>query len=619
MSVDVLRDVLQSLGVTRDEITPEARLRADLELSSVETTELELELDRGFGVRVDLWDAKDYRLEELAELVRQASDRPRLDIPRVPAADRYRELGLWRPETLDAVILRQAVTRPGAVALVYGARRMTYGELATAVEGAAGRLRELGVSGPEPVVVQLPNTIEYVVLVLALMRLGTPPVLTLPTLRAYELDRILELTQATAIAVPARQRRADHPAMVAALRDRHPKLATVLISGGEGPSDLVRLCAPEPGPGDVPPPGADAADPALMLLSSGTTGPPKVMVRTHEDYGYVVRSTTEVAGVDADTVYLAALPGTHTFTLAYPGILGTLSAGGTVVLAGPEDPRRALELIQRERVTHTAAVPGLVAQWLGVLRGERYDLSSLKVLQVGGAKLDPDLAEQAVKVLPCTLQQVYGMSEGLTNFTRLDDPLQTILTTQGRPATPHDEIRIVDEDERPVPPGEVGQLLTRGPYTIAGYYRDPEATAKAFTADGFYRTGDLVKLLPDGNVQVTGRVKNLINRGGEKVCAEELEEFVRQMPEVAAAGVAPAPHPVYGETVCLFVVPAGPRPPDLRDVRRYLTSCGLAGHKLPERLEVLDALPVIGVGKLDRTVLRERARSLESVNPASGR
>ncbi|RBQ21145.1 (2,3-dihydroxybenzoyl)adenylate synthase [Spongiactinospora rosea] len=618
MSVDVLRDVLQSLGVTRDEITPEARLRADLELSSVETTELELELDRGFGVRVDLWDAKDYRLEELAELVRKARDRPRLDIPRVPAADRYRELGLWRPETLDAVILRQAATRPGAVALVYGARRMTYGELATAVEGAAGRLRELGVSGPDPVVVQLPNTIEYVVLVLALMRLGAPPVLTLPSLRAYELDRILELTQATAIAVPARQRRADHPAMVAELRGRHPRLATVLISGGEGPSDLVRLCAPEPGP-DVPPPGADAADPALMLLSSGTTGPPKVMVRTHEDYGYVVRTTTEVAGVDAGTVYMAVLPGTHTFTLAYPGILGTLSAGGTVVLAGPEDPRRALELIQRERVTHTAAVPGLVAQWLGVLRGERYDLSSLKVLQVGGAKLDPDLAEQAVKVLPCTLQQVYGMSEGLTNFTRLDDPIQTILGTQGRPATPHDEITIVDEDERPVPPGEVGQLLTRGPYTIAGYYRDPEATAKAFTADGFYRTGDLVKLLPDGNVQVTGRVKNLINRGGEKVCAEELEEFVRQMPEVAAAGVAPAPHPVYGETVCLFVVPAGPQPPDLLAVRRYLTSCGLAGHKLPERLEVLDALPVIGVGKLDRTALRERARSLESVNPASGR
>ncbi|GII54378.1 2,3-dihydroxybenzoate-AMP ligase [Planotetraspora thailandica] len=623
MRIDVLSDVLLHLGVTPEEVTPDARLRADLALSSVETTELELELERRFGIRVDLWDARDYALGELAALIPEPQGRPVLDIPRVQGAELYRELGLWRPETLDAVILRQAAARPGAVALVQGDRRITYGELAARVDGCAARLRALGVTGPDPFVVQLPNSIEYVVLVLALMRLGVPPVLTLPTLREYELDRIFELTRATAIAVPGRQRRSSHLAMVAGLRERHPDLTTVLVAGGDDPEyDLVRLCDPDLAP-DMAAPGSEPSGPALMLLSSGTTGPPKVMARTHEDYGYVVRATSEVAGVSADTVYLAVLPATHTFVLAYPGVLGTLSAGGTVVLASAEDPRSALELIQRERVTHTAAVPGLVRQWLGVLRTEHYDLSGLKVLQVGGARIDPDLAEQVVELLPCTLQQVYGMSEGLANFTRLDDPAPAVLTTQGRPASPYDEIRIVDDDEQPVPPGEVGQLLTRGPSTIGGYYRDQAATARAFTREGFYRTGDLARLLPDGNLQIAGRIKNLVNRGGEKVCAEELEEFVRQMPQVAAAGVAPMPHPVYGETVCLFVVATGAEPPGLVDVRRHLTSSGLAGYKLPERLEVLDALPEIGVGKLDRTALRERARSLvaagESPRSSTGR
>jgi 2,3-dihydroxybenzoate-AMP ligase len=625
-----LTGVLSAIGLSANEVTPEVRLRADLELSSVETTELELELERRFGVYVDLWDAKDYTLGELATLAappEQAPDSqppesqpPADDVPRVPEAPQYRRLGLWRPETIDAVILGQAARRPGSVAVVHHDRRITYGELAARVDGCAERLRGLGVAGHGPMIVQLPNGVEYLVLVLALMRIGVPPVLTLPTLREYELDRILEITRATAIAVPGDRRRSGHRQMVAALRDRHPRLATVLVAGDTGPDydpghDVVRLCAPGPaGPaGPIGPVGPAAdADPtraALMLLSSGTTGPPKVIARTHEDYGYVVRTTAQVAGVDEHTVYLAVLPGTHTFVLAYPGILGTLSAGGTVVFTTPEDPRRALDLIQRERVTHTAAVPGLVGQWLGVLRDERYDLSSLKVLQVGGARLDADLAERAGGLLPCTLQQVYGMSEGLANFTRLHDPLDTVRTTQGRPASPHDEIRIVDDDERSVPPGDVGQLLTRGPSTVAGYYGDPDATARAFTDDGFYRTGDLVRQRPDGNLQVVGRIKNLVNRGGEKICAEELEALVAQMPQVSAAGVAPMPHPVYGEAVCLFVVPA--EAVTLMDVRRYLTGRGLASYKLPERLVPLDALPTTGVGKLDRTALHALTHSPE--------
>ena len=637
MGIEHLNDVLREIGIETGQITADARLRADLGLDSVETTELELELGRRFGLKVDLWDTKDHTLAELAALVGRtpAADRHRasVEIPRVPAdrAQRYRKTGWWRPELLDTLLLRHGYRNPGKCALVAGDRQLSYGDLATTVNRVAQRLRALGICRADPVVVQLPNTFEYVILVLALIRIGAPPVLTPPTLREYELDRILGLTSPSTIAVPGRTRRSDHLWMVQQLRPRHPYLTRLLVADGaaeDGPgiTDLTRLCDPghdatspdsfpELRPQDVA--GVDPSDAALFLLSSGTTGPPKVMARTHEDYSYVVRSTSEVAAVSTDTVYLAVMPASHTFVLAYPGIMGTLAAGGTVVLGSAQDPRQTLELIQRERVTHAAAVPGLLTQWVSVLRAEHYDVSSLAVLQVGGARLDRALAEQANNALPCVVQQVYGMSEGLSNFTRLDDPDEVTFATQGRPASPGDEILIVDEDEKPVPAGVVGQLLTRGPSTVAGYYRDPAATERAFTADGFYRTGDLVRLRSDGNLEIAGRIKNLINRGGEKISAEELEELARELPQVAVAGAVPMPHPIQGEVVCLFVVAAAETPPELRDIRRHFRSRGLAHYKLPERLEHIDAMPLIGVGKLDRAALRERALTLAKAGAGS--
>src|SRR5690606_32527412 len=193
---------------------------------------------------------------------------------------------------------------------------------------------------------------------------------------------------------------------------------------------------------------------------------------------------------------LAALPAAHNFPMSSPGFLGVLHAGGTVVLAPDPSPKSALALIETERVTITAVVPPIALLWLdAVEHGTQRDrdLSSLRVLQVGGAKFAPEAARRVRPVLGCTLQQVFGMAEGLVNYTRLDDPEDIATTTQGRPLSPADEIRIVDDADRPVPDGEVGHLLTRGPYTIRGYYRADEHNAAAFTADGFYRTGDLVR------------------------------------------------------------------------------------------------------------------------------
>ncbi|KNB49787.1 (2,3-dihydroxybenzoyl)adenylate synthase [Streptomyces caatingaensis] len=537
--------------------------------------------------------------------------------PRVPAvaperAARYLESGAWTDELVGDRVLERCRTAPDSLAVIDGERRVTYGELGRSVHGAAARLRALGIGPGDRVGVQLPNCYEYVVLVLALLRIGAPPVLILPAFREHELDHIVSVTEPVALAVEAGGRRSDALGTARRLRERRPSLRHLLVrGGGDGCVDLAGLCRAD---GPVTPydePGAAPGDTAVFLLSSGTTGLPKAIARTHQGYGYMIRSAVEVAGVSQDTVNLVVMPAEHGFVMNCPGLLGTLSAGGRVVLSSPASARRALELVEREGVTHSTLVPTLVLQWIAAA-GESpgVDLSSLRVVQVGGARLAADTAAAFRSALGATVQQCYGMSEGLLCFTRLGDPPAITDGTQGAALSPLDEIRVVDEEGADVAPGAMGELLTRGPYTVAGYYRNADATASAFTEDGFYRTGDLVRVDGHGNVIVEGRVRDVINRGGEKISAEELEAVARRHPRIAdAAGVA-VPHPLYGEVVCLYVVRDGPDDGgdlDLPTVRRFLDGEGLARYKLPERLETVPALPLTGIGKVDKAALRRDA------------
>ncbi|MCP2256368.1 2,3-dihydroxybenzoate-AMP ligase [Streptoalloteichus tenebrarius] len=523
-------------------------------------------------------------------------------------ARRYRAEGLWGPERVDETVLAHAATRPDAVALVAGTRRLTHGELAASVRAAASRLAALGIRRGDPVVVQLPNDLELVVLTLALSSIGAPPIMTPTALRDYELDHIVRITQPVALAVPEKLARFDHYAMARRLREAHPCVRSLLVSDvDDGDAvGLGALCAP-PAPGEsLPEPErARLDDPALCLLSNGTTGPPKVIPRLQEAYDYQLRVTPEVAGVDQDTVYLAVMPATHGFVLGCPGILGTLGAGGRVVLGPSTEPEAAFELVERERVTHCTLVPALAERWAAAAEDTEHDLSSLRVIQVGGARPRRGQVEKVPEALGCRVQQCYGMSEGLLNYTALDDPDDVAFDTQGRPVSPADEILVVDETGAPVAPGEVGELLTRGPYTVAGYYADAEANAKNFTEDGFYRTGDLVRLHESGSIIVEGRTRDVINRGGEKIPATELELLAAEHPAVAAAAALGAPHARLGEIVCLYVVcHEGATAPGLKEIRRFLQDRGLARFKLPERLEVVESLPYLGIGKVDKKALR---------------
>ncbi|MFJ6651059.1 (2,3-dihydroxybenzoyl)adenylate synthase [Streptomyces sp. NPDC091290] len=529
-------------------------------------------------------------------------------------ADRYTAAGYWTGRALGDQLREMADRRPDTTALVDGDLRLTYAELADRADALAVRLLDLGLTPGDRVVVQLANGWEFTVLTWACLRAAIVPVMALPAHRRLELAYLAAHSEAAAIAVPDRLRDFDHETLAHELGKEATGPWHVLVAGDDitAPSlDLRALCAPSQDP------AADRArlatlaphsrDVAVFLLSGGTTGLPKLIARTHDDYAYNARASAEVCAVDADTVYLVSLPAGHNFPLACPGILGTFLAGGRVVMLPSPEPARAFATVAAEGVTHTAVVPAVAGRWLE--HAEEHGagaMSSLSVLQVGGSRLADELARRVRPVLGTSLQQVFGMAEGLLNYTRLDDPEEVICTTQGRPMSPDDEVRLVDELDREVPVGEPGSLLTRGPYTPRGYYRAPEHNKRAFTEDGWYRSGDICRMTPEGNLVVEGRDKDMINRGGEKVSAEEVENLVYELTEgVSQVAAVAMPDPALGERVCLYVVPAQGHPaPTLDAIREAMENAGVARFKLPERLECVEELANTKVGKIDKKALR---------------
>ncbi|WP_158890649.1 (2,3-dihydroxybenzoyl)adenylate synthase [Amycolatopsis anabasis] len=521
-------------------------------------------------------------------------------------AQRYRAAGYWQGLTFGERLTGWANRFRGRTALVDGDRRWTFDELDASVDRLCTGLSRLGLRRGDRVVVQLPNCAEFVVLWFALTRLGVVPVHAMPGHRRSEIAHLVSLADAAGYVVAARHARFDYRELAAEIADAAPGLKHVIVAGDTGGRadfrSLAELMATpaEPGIGQADPPASEEL--ALLLLSGGTTGTPKLIPRTHDDYAYNARAAAEICGLDADSVFLAVLPIGFNFTMSCPGMLGTLEAGGRVVLAPSPGPKTTFDLIERERVTIAAINPPLVPYWLTELETGDADLSSLRVLQVGSARLADDLAEAITRTLDCRLQQVFGMSEGLLCLTRLDDPDELVHTTQGRPISPDDEIRVVGPDDRPVAAGEVGELLTRGPYTLRGYYAAPEQNGRSFTTDGFYRTGDLVRVLPSGHVNVVGRAKDQINRGGEKIDATEVEGHLLAHPEVRAAALLPEPDPTFGERAVAFLVCSGPAPGP-KAIAAFLRERGVAAYKHPDRLEIVTEMPLTAVGKIDKKAL----------------
>jgi len=530
-----------------------------------------------------------------------------IEFQRWPAdlARRYRDRGYWIDRPLSGILSEQAKCRPDATALICAERRFTYAELDRQSSNLADHLAAAGIGKGDTALVQLPNIAEFYIVFFALIKIGAAPVNALFSHRSLELTSYAEQIAPKLVIASRFHELFANDAFLATLKSASPQLSLILLLGdADGRCSLEPLmAAPAENPPTYSPSAADEV--AFFQLSGGSTGTPKLIPRTHNDYDYSVRASAEICGLTPQTRFLCAIPVAHNYPMSSPGALGVFHAGGAVVLAANPEPHTCFDLIEKHGVDIVPLVPPAVALWLQAASAHRQRLKSLRLLQVGGASFAEALARQVPEVLGCELQQVFGMAEGLVNYTRAGDPDHLVFTTQGRPISPDDEVRIVDEDGNDVQEGEAGMLATRGPYTFRGYYRAPEHNARVFDRDGFYYSGDVVQRTPEGYLKVVGRVKDQINRGGEKVASEEVENLILRHPDVTHAALVAMQDELLGEKACVFVVS---RNPALKAsaIRQHLAALGIADYKLPDRVRFIDTMPLTAVGKIDKKRLRER-------------
>ena len=521
-------------------------------------------------------------------------------------ARRYRAKGYWQDKSLAqefAAIFKKYGPR---VALVDGERQFTYARVDELSDNLALNLLELGLEPLDRVVPTLPNIAEFVILYFALQKIGAVPIAALVTHRFAEINQFVQLSGAAACVYPERQGDFEFEPMIRRVKEANRSLRFCI--------PLERLKALISLPAKLPPSRLreikiDPTDPCIFQLSGGTTGIPKLIPRTHNDYAYNSRTAAPVCGVTADSVLLLALPIAHNLPLACPGIQGYFFQGGKVVLSPTTRPEEMFKRVEQHRVTHIKVVPALLIRLINDPSIGRFDLSSVKLIQSGGQRMQPEVRLKTHRLIPsCFVQENFGMSEGMLFFVRLDDPQEVKLETCGRPICPDDEVKLLDDEDREVPDGEVGELTCRGPYTLRGYFGVPEYNARQFTRDGFYRSGDLMRRHPSGNYVVEGRKKDLINRGGEKISAEEIENLILSHPAVQNVACVPVPDPGLGEKMCACVVLKNGRNLEFSELVDFLKDKEIAKFKLPESMLVLEDFPVSSFGKVSKKTLSELAQ-----------
>ncbi|AGQ32212.1 (2,3-dihydroxybenzoyl)adenylate synthase [Serratia liquefaciens] len=518
-------------------------------------------------------------------------------------ARRYRERGYWTDRPLTDIITRQA--KNDAIALIDPQRSLSYRQLNQLSDRLAAALLRRGIHSGDTALVQLGNVVEFYVTFFALLKIGVVPVNALFSHQRNELNAYAAQIKPALLIADRQHGLFGNDEFLTTFRAEHPSLRLVALRSEEqGEQSLASWLEEDCGDFVAAPTAADQV--AFFQLSGGSTGTPKLIPRTHNDYYYSIRRSVEICHFDDETRYLCALPVAHNYPMSSPGVLGVFYGGGLVVFASDPDAGQCFGLIDQHQINVTALVPPAVTLWLQAIEewGGCQQLASLKLLQVGGAKLGETLAARIPAEIGCQLQQVFGMAEGLVNYTRLDDDEQHILTTQGCPMSPDDELWVADDDGTPLPVGETGRLMTRGPYTFRGYYQSPEHNAAAFDKDGFYCSGDLISLTEDGYVKVEGRQKDQINRGGEKIAAEEIENLLLRHPEVINAALVSMPDELMGEKSCAYIIATSPLKPVV--LRRHLRAEGVAEFKLPDRFIQVETLPLTPVGKVDKKLLRQR-------------
>jgi len=347
----------------------------------------------------------------------------------------------------------------------------------------------------------------------------------------------------------------------------------------------------------------EPTDVAHIVPSGGTTGLPKGIPRTHNDYICNVEYIHKAGEMNTGDVCLLVVPVGH--NLALLNVVGSIFWGYKLVLLDSTKPQDICSTIQSEKVTYMPTVPSLVRRIIEIEQLPEYDLTSLKKISAGGEPSPPDLIREVYRKLGCTYINEFGMAEGLLCRTGLTDNIEAICDTVGKPCCPYEQIKILDEEGKELPPNKDGELVTKGPGIFAGYLKNPEDNKESFTADGLFKTGDQARIDGSGNLKITGRIKDLIIRGGENISPAQVEELLCSFPGVADAAVVGMPDKELGERVCAYVKSAPGTKSDPDEIKTFMESRGASKLLIPERFEFVEDLPLTQAGKHDKKALRE--------------
>lgn len=523
-------------------------------------------------------------------------------------SDEYRKQGFWQDIPLSSILKKQSLDNPERLAILCEGRHFTYKELDQLSDNLGENLIKSGLQTGDTALVQLPNIAEFLIVFFALIKAGIVPLNAIYKHRQHELDSFISQIKPKLLVVSSEHELFKDDKYLQHLQSIGLQSEIILkLNSPDHESNLTDWFNSRYTTGTqnsllIPTPADQIA---LFQLSGGSTNTPKLIPRTHNDYLYNAEASAEVAKYSSETRFLCAMPIAHNFMLSSPGVLGVISRGGSIVMATSPEPLMCFDLIEKHQVNTTSLVPSSVIAWLSQMPTHEKKLKTLKLLHVGGAYFAEHIARQAIESFDCKLQQVFGMAEGLVNYTNLNDPVEIIVSTQGKPLSAGDEIKIIDENGKHVPNGQSGMLAVRGPYTFRGYFNSPEHNTAAFDLEGFYYSGDLVQLTPTGHLKVVGRVKDQINRAGEKIASEEIEELLIEHQDILDVAIISIPDSKYIEKSHAYIISPN-KELNITDLRRFLLKKGVSDYKLPDSMSLVKHIPLTPIGKPDKKLLRQQ-------------
>ena len=525
---------------------------------------------------------------------------------------KYSKFRWWPGITFGDMLDKTADVYPRKEALVDDRVRLTYSELRERVNRLAVSLISLGIEKGDAVLLQLPNWAEYAYSFFALQKIGAIPVLLISGYRQLEVSHLARLTEAKAWIVPDAYRKIDYLSFIGEVKQANPQLKHVISvrassEAGEFTASLEKLIERELSADDkhkLATRRPEPTDVCHILPSGGTTGLPKGIPRTHNDYLCNVEYVVRAGEMNSDDTWIVVAPVGHNQALLV-GVSGCFFVGGKLVLLDSTRPVDICSTIQQEKVTFMPIVPSLLKRIVDLENLDDFDLSSLKKISAGGEASAPELIRTVYRKLGCKYINEFGMVEGLLCRTRLDDDFETVCNTVGRPCCPYDQGKILDEEGKELPANTDGELAAKGPDIFAGYLKNPEENSKTFTADGFFRSGDLARIDESGNIKITGRIKDVIIRGGENISPAQVEELLLAHPGITDAAVIGMPDKELGEKVCAYIQPVAGVEPDPEEIREFMEVKGASKLLIPERFEFIDNLPMTEAGKHDKKTLRE--------------